>query len=712
MSLARKVAEAARKDVGRGYVRMDPDDLKTLGAQLGDVVQVVGPRTTVGKAMPAFPGDRGKGRVHVDGVLRANAGVSVGDSVTLGRIDGVPAQSVTVAAVGVQPAKRDLPYIGRLLDGLPVVRGDRIRAQLFGSRDAEFVVRATQPAGAVVIAPNTRLVVERAPATEVEGGGPSRRPTYEDIGGLGDQLGRIREMIELPLRHPEVFARLGVDAPKGVLLHGPPGTGKTLIARTIAAEAEATFFAISGPEIIHKHYGESEAQLRALFEQARKTSPSIVFLDEVDAIAPSRDKVQGEVEKRVVATLLTLMDGLSGRDNVIVIAATNLPNKLDPALRRPGRFDREIAIPVPDRAGRLQILEIHSRGMPLASDVHIGHLADITHGYVGADLQALCREAAMACLRTVLAGLDLDREAFPTERLLDLEVGMDHFQQALRETEPSAVREVFVDVPNVRWEDIGGLGEVKRELVQAVQWPLDHPELFAAAGVRPPKGILLHGPPGCGKTLLAKAVASQTHVNFLSVKGPELLSRWVGDSEKALREVFRKARQAAPCIVFFDEVDGLVPRRGTGADTGVGDRMLSQFLAEMDGVEELQGVLVLGATNRLDRLDPAALRPGRFDAVIAIPPPDAEALRGILEVHLRDRPLAPGVDRDRLVTAAAGLSGAELSGAVQQAARVAIRRVVEAAERADAPPPDPAAVRITHADLESAIAHARLRERS
>jgi transitional endoplasmic reticulum ATPase len=580
---------------------------------------------------------------------------------------------VVIAPTNIIPAERDLKYIGSLLDGLPVHEGDRIRATLFGSRSADFRVENTTPKGPVLINPTTQLVIGKA--REEEG---ARAITYEDIGGLKLQLHRIREMIELPLRYPEVFERLGIDAPKGVLLHGPPGCGKTLIARAIANETEANFFSVSGPEVIHKFYGESEAHLRKIFEDATRKGPSIVFLDEIDAIAPRREQVVGDVEKRVVAQLLALMDGLTKRQNVIVIAATNIPNALDPALRRPGRFDREISIPIPDRHGRLEILEIHSRGMPLAQDVDMAHLAEITHGFVGADLEALCREAAMICLRRIMPDIDFALTSIPYEQLTKLEVHMDDFLAALREVEPSAIREVFVEVPDVHWQDVGGLEAVKERLVEAVEWPLKYPHLFKKAGINPPKGILLSGPPGCGKTMLAKAIATESGVNFISVKGPALLSKYVGESERGVREVFRKARQASPCIICFDEIDALVPVRSAGSsDSHVAERVLSQFLSELDGIEELKGVLVLGATNRLDMLDPAVLRPGRFDEIVEIPMPDEKDRREVFKVHLRNKPLAPGISPDELASKTEGFSGAEIASVCNKAALMAVRRAVE-----------------------------------
>ena len=693
-----KVTEALSRDVGRAFARMGPEDLEKLQVAIGDIVEVAGKRQTVCKAMPAYKELRGQSRIQLDGLVRENAGAALDESVLVRKSACRPAQRVVLAPINITPAERDLDYIGSLLDGLPLQEGNRIRATLFGSRWADFKVESTTPKGPVLINPTTQLVVGK---TELPGESVARATSYEDIGGLKPQLQRIREMIELPLRYPEVFERLGIDAPKGVLLHGPPGCGKTLIARSIAHETEANFFSVSGPEIIHKFYGESEAHLRKIFEEATRKGPSIVFLDEIDAIAPRRENVVGDVEKRVVAQLLALMDGLAKRQHLIVIAATNLPNLLDPALRRPGRFDREIAIPIPDRRGREEILAIHSRGMPLAENVGLAHLAGITHGFVGADLEALCREAAMICLRRIMPDIDFALARIPYEQLTKLEVQMDDFLDALREVEPSAIREVFVEVPDVGWEDVGGLAPVKERLVEAVEWPLEHPDLFAKAGIRPPKGILLSGPPGCGKTLLAKAVAHESQVNFISVKGPALLSKYVGESEKGVREVFRKAKQAAPCIVFFDEIDALVPVRSAGAsDSHVAERVLSQFLAELDGVEELKAVLVLGATNRLDLLDPAILRPGRFDEVVEIPLPDEESRRQIFEVHLRKKPLAPGISAAELASGTADFSGAEIQAVCAKAALRAVRRAVEEGKRKPA-----AEVRVTiqAADLGAAL---------
>jgi len=671
-ALKLKVTEALNKDVGRAFARMGPEDLEKLDVAIGDIVEVIGKRETFCKAMPAYKEQRGQSRVQLDGISRENAGAGIDEFVTVRKATCAPAKEVVLAPMGIVPTERDLKYIGSLLDGLPVRTGDRIRATLFGSRSTDFKVENTNPRGPVLINPATELNIGKAREEQV-----STALSYEDIGGLRYQLQRISEMIELPLRYPEVFQRLGIDAPKGVLLHGPPGCGKTLIARTIAKETEAQFFTVSGPEVIHKFYGESEAHLRRIFEEASRKGPSIIFIDEIDAIAPKREQVVGDVEKRVVAQLLALMDGLNRRQNLIVIAATNLPNALDPALRRPGRFDREITIPIPDRHGRLEILEIHSRGMPLAENVDMAHLAEVTHGFVGADLEALCREAAMSCLRRIMPEIDFALASIPYEQIARLEVLMDDFLAALHDVEPSAIREVFVEVPDVHWEDVGGLSEVKARLVEAVEWPLKYPHLFQKAGVKPPKGILLNGPPGCGKTLIAKAVANESKVNFISIKGPAVLSKYVGESERAVREVFQKGRQASPCIIFFDEIDALVPvRSGGSSDSHVAERVLSQFLAEFDGIDELKGVLVLAATNRVDMLDPAVLRPGRFDDIVEIGLPNQQDREEVFKVHLANKPLDKDVEIARLAAETEGFSGAEIASVCNGAALRAVRRAI------------------------------------
>ena len=667
-----KVAEAVKKDVGRGLARIDPADIERLHATIGDIVEIAGKKRTVAKVMPAFKEDRGKGIIQIDGPTRGNAHTGLDEKVTLKKIVWNPADNVVLTPVNAVNLERDSKYIGSLLDGLPVIAGDRIRATLFGSRFTDFVVETTIPKGIVVINPTTLLKInEKKPGTAER-----LKFSYEDIGGLGHEIHRIREMIELPLKHPEVFERLGIDAPKGVLLYGPPGCGKTLIARAVANETDAHFITINGPEIIHKFYGESEARLRQIFEEAKKNAPSIIFLDEIDAIAPKREHVVGDVEKRVVAQLLALMDGLDNRGHVIVIAATNIPGALDPALRRPGRFDREISIPIPDQNARLTILEVHSRGMPLSEDVNLNKLAEITHGFVGADLQALCRESAMLCLRKVIPEIDLGTSNIPYETMMNLKVSMEHFIEALKEIEPSALREVFVEIPNVRWEDVGGLDTVKQQIREAVEWPLKYSDLFKQAKINMPKGIILHGHPGTGKTLLAKAVANETKVNFISVKGPALISKYVGESERGIRDMFKKAKQAAPCIIFFDELDVITPRRGEGGDSHVTERVIGQFLTEMDGIEELKGVIVLAATNRMDQIDPALLRAGRFDYLIEIPIPDEETRLKIFQVHTKDKPLEKGIDFKKFAQETEGMTGADIELICKKAALMTVRNAI------------------------------------
>ncbi|MCL4533853.1 MAG: CDC48 family AAA ATPase [Bacteroidetes bacterium] len=672
-----RVTEALPKDVGRGIARLDPQDIEALEATTGDILEVVGKRRAAVKAMPTYLAERGKGVVQIDGIIRENAQVGLDDRVQLRKAEYQNANMVILAPVGQLKAvlrEQDRRYILRLLEGLPITAGDLVRVNLFGTQPWDFTVIETSPRAIVVVQSTTNL--------RIRGEAPKERArakvSYEDIGGLSKEISRVREMIELPIRFPEIFERLGIDAPKGVLLYGPPGCGKTLIARAVAGETSAHFIHVNGPEVIHKFYGESEAHLRSIFQDAESHAPAIIFLDEIDAIAPKREEVHGEVEKRVVAQLLALMDGLKSRGQVIIIGATNIPNSLDPALRRPGRFDREISISIPDRNGRKDILQIHTRGMPLAADVDLEKLASTTHGFVGADLEALCREAAMNALRTIIPNIDFEHASIPYEKLLELEVTMDNFLSAFKEVEPSAVREVFTEVGDVRWEQVGGLQEVKQILRETIEWPLRYGKLFDYANTTPPKGVMLTGAPGTGKTLIAKAVATESEVNFISVKGPSLLSKWVGESEKGVREVFRKARQASPCIVFFDEIDALVPVRSGGtADSHVTERVVSQFLSEMDGIEDMHGVVILAATNRPDIIDPALLRPGRFDFLIKLPVPDAETRRAIFDVHTRGKPLAPDVDLDSLCQACDGLVGADIEALCRLATMQAIRDYVE-----------------------------------
>ncbi|MBI2851923.1 MAG: CDC48 family AAA ATPase [Chloroflexi bacterium] len=677
-SLSLRVAEAKAKDVGRGICRIDPRDMEGLNVQVGDIVQIEGKRKTVAKIMPAYAEDRDKSLVQMDGLLRGNAGVSLDEKVSVRKIDFSPADKIMLRRLTVSRTtsqERDAAYIGTLLDGLALIEGDTVRANLFGTRGQDFAVVSTVPKGAVVIHPRTRIEVAQKDKAEAR----DSRVAYEDIGGLAKELQRVREMIELPLKYPQLFERLGIDPPKGVLLHGPPGCGKTLIARAVANETAAYFTHITGPEIMGKFYGESEGRLRAVFEEAKVRAPAILFIDEIDAIAPKREEMGGEkqVERRVVAQLLALMDGLESRGEIIVIGATNIPNSLDPALRRPGRFDREIAISIPDQRGRLEILHIHTRGMPLREDADMERLSQITHGFVGADLEALCRESAMNALRKIMPSIDFQLDEIPYETLLKLEVGMDNFMEALKEVEPSAIREVFVEIPNVRWEDVGNLAEVKQKLAEAVEWPLKYPALFQEVKLRPPKGILLSGPPGTGKTLVAKALANESEINFISVKGPELMSKYIGESERGVREVFRKAKQASPCIVFFDEFDSLVPERGLARDSQATERVISQFLTELDGLEEMRGVLVLAATNRPDLIDSAVLRQGRFDFILEFPMPDETGRLEILKVHTRGKPLTEDVSLEMLARETAGLSGAEIEAICREASLNAIRESIE-----------------------------------
>lgn len=671
-----RVCESTGKDVGRGIARIDPSDMQQLGVDVGEMLEVEGKRHTVCRVFPTFKEHRGKGHLQIDGVVRENARTGLNEVAIVRRASVKPAEELVLIPQGGTPSTRDLKYIGGLLDGLPVTGGDRIRVTLFGNRRADFLVKSNRPTGSVIVTSDTLLKVQSGDIQPPTATAPL---SYEDIGGLKRQLDRVREIVELPLKYPELFDRLGIDAPKGILLYGPPGCGKTLLARAVAHETEANFFSINGPEIIHKFYGESEAHLRKLFDEASRRAPSIIFLDEIDAIAPRRERVVGDVEKRVVAQLLALMDGLSQRQHVIVLAATNLPNALDPALRRPGRFDREITIPIPDQYGRQEILEIHTRGMPLAQDVDLVHVAAITHGFVGADLEALCREAGMITLRRLLPQIDFSQPYVPDEMLAQLEVEVSDFQEALREVEPSAVREVFVEVPNVTWNDVGGLDDVKQRLREAVQWPLSYPDLFESVHLTPPKGALVYGPPGCGKTLIAKALATEAGVNFVSIKGPELLSMYVGESERGLRDVFRKARQASPCIIFFDEIDALASARAHGGnDSGVAARVLSQLLTELDGIEELKGVFVLAATNRPDLLDPALLRPGRFDIQLEIPQADRASREKIFQIHLRDRPVEEGTTAAWLADQTEGFSGAQIEGVCRRAVMATIAEQVGA----------------------------------
>jgi transitional endoplasmic reticulum ATPase len=672
-----KILEAYTRDVGRGVARIDYDSMDSLSASTGDVIEIRGGekskshRRTVAKCLPLYPSDEGKGIIRVDGLVRNNAGVAIGDTVVVRKIKAIPAEKVIVAPLEAIPPI-DERYLADALESVPLIKGDNVMVPYFGGR-LTFQVIGVTPAGsdAVLVTQKTAFNITTAGQTSADRG--VHIVAYEDIGGLKDEIQKVREMIELPLRHPEIFEKLGIEAPKGVLLFGPPGTGKTLLAKAVASESNSHFISISGPEIMSKFYGESEARLREIFKEAREKAPSIIFIDEIDSIAPKREEVTGEVERRVVSQLLSLMDGLEARGKVIVIAATNRPNALDPALRRPGRFDREIEIKVPDKRGRLEILQIHARNMPLDTDVDQDKIAGVTHGYVGADLEYLCKEAAMKCLRRLLPELNLEDEKVPPETLEKLVINKNDFDYATREITPSAMREVYVEPPDVKWEDIGGLDTVKRELQEAVEWPLKYPALYKELKHNIPKGILLHGPSGTGKTLLAKAVATESEANFISVKGPELLSKWVGESEKGIREIFRKARQASPCVVFFDEIDSIAPIRGMEGVHASTERMMSQLLTEMDGIQEMQGVVIIAATNRVDMIDTALLRPGRFDKIVLVSNPDRNTREKILEIHIRGKPVSKDIDLGRIADLTDGFSGADMSAVANTAISVVLQ---------------------------------------
>ena len=674
-----RVGDARQRDVGRGIARIDQRTMQKLGISAGDVIEIVGKRTTSAIAWPAYSEDQNRDILRIDGFSRKNAGVAINEYVAVRPAKVKNALSLTLAPVDMRlNVDEDFTnFVRNRLMERTLVEGDTTLVMMLGHA-IPFTVTKTRPHGIVKVAAETRLTILNEPAPEGKG---LPRTTYEDVGGLHEEIQRVREMVELPLRHPELFQRLGIDPPKGVLLHGPPGCGKTLLARAVANESEANFFSINGPEIMSKFYGESEARLREIFQQAQQNAPSIIFIDELDAIAPKREEVTGEVERRVVAQLLALMDGMSGRGNVIVIGATNRPSALDPALRRPGRFDREIEIGVPDKQGRNEILQIHTRGMPLAEDVDLKKLSDITHGYTGADLSALGRETAMKALRRYLPQINLEDERIPPSVLEKMEVTMDDFVNAYKEVTPTAMREVYIEVPTVHWEDIGGLDECKQELKEAVEWPLKTPEIFSRLGIKPPKGILIYGPPGCGKTLLARAVATESEANFITIKGPEVFSKWVGESEKAIREVFRKARMAAPAVVFFDEIDSLAPRRGAGfSDSGVSERVISQLLTEMDGITTLQDIVIIAATNRPDMVDPAVLRPGRFDRLIYVPEPDEKSRLQIFKIYTKGMPLANGVDLVQLAAATKNYSGADIEALCRESAMHALRKDLNAKE--------------------------------
>ncbi len=671
-----RVAEAKSSDVGRGLARVDPAVKEMLELNSGDIVMINGNNQTPAKIWPGDENDRNTGIIRIDGPTRRNAGVKIDEKVGIEKVQARTATKVTFAPTQPIRLMGGEDYLRRqALRDRPISKGDSITLNVMGKK-IELVVKSYSPsAKAVMIKPTTEVKISEKPISKEEIA-QVPRVSYEDIGGLDKEMEKVREMVELPLRHPELFDKVGIEAPKGVLLHGPPGTGKTLMAKAVASETDANFYNIGGPEIVSKYYGESEGRLREIFEEAEENQPAIIFIDELDSIAPKRDEVTGETERRIVAQLLSLMDGLEARGKVIVIGATNRAHALDPALRRPGRFDREIEIGMPDKDGRKEILDIHTRGMPLADEVDLMELSKHTHGFVGADIEALAKEAAMLALREILPDIDMDLEQIPPEVLERLEVKDEHFKTALREMDPSTMREVMIETPDVSWEDVGGLDDAKQRLVEAVEWPLKFSDIFKHMDAEVPKGILLSGPPGTGKTLLAKAVANESEANFISVKGPEFFSKWVGESEKAVRETFRKARQAAPTIIFFDEIDALAPKRGSSADSNVSERVISQLLTELDGLEPLHDVVVLAATNRPELIDPALLRPGRFDRRLKIDIPDQETRKKIFEVHTKNKPLADDVDLDRLAKQTSDMSGADIAAICNEGVMMAIREFI------------------------------------
>ncbi|MFQ6118869.1 MAG: CDC48 family AAA ATPase, partial [Methanosarcinales archaeon] len=684
-----KVAKAYPNDSGRGIARLDPNTLLSLQLSPGDIIEIEGKRLTAAKVWRADRQDWGQEYIRIDGYNRQNAGVGIGDRVKIRKAKVKNALRVVLAPpedTSIQFSSDAVGMVKRQILKRPVVKGDIVPivssmthpfiGQTLTGQVIPLIASETEPSGVVLISDRTEVILREKPVRGYE----STRVTginYEDIGGLRDEIQRIRELIELPMKHPEIFKKLGIEAPKGILLYGPPGTGKTLIAKAVANESGANFFSIAGPEIMSKYYGESEQRLREIFEEAKKAAPSIIFIDELDSIAPKREDVTGEVERRVVAQLLAMLDGLEERGQVIVIGATNRINAIDPALRRPGRFDREIEIGVPNREDRIEILQIHTRGMPLNSDVDLEKFADITHGFVGADLQALCKEAAMKSLRRYLPNINLDEE-IPKKILEGMEVINQDFEDALKEIEPSAMREILIEIPKSRWSDVGGLDKVKQEIIEAVEWPLKNPEKFKKMGIDPPKGILLYGPPGSGKTLIAKAIANETSANYISVRGPELLSKWLGESEKAIREIFRKARLVAPVIIFFDEIDAISAIRGSDIGSKVLDRVLNQLLTEMDGLETLKNIVVIGATNRPDIIDPAILRTGRFDRVVLVGSPNKEERLEIFKIHTKNMPLSDDIDFEELAEITEGYVGSDISSLCREAAMIALRENFDA----------------------------------
>jgi len=669
-----KIDEVPQQHVGRGRAIIDPKIIEDTKWNTGQIIELIYNKKTHVKLWPGSPEEYGSGLIKIDGITRQNIGAGIGDKISIKAVEAVNAEQIILSPTEKITADGLQDYMIYNYLNHVFTTGDTIALSTQMGGRVQFVITSTKPSKPVIVIENT--IFKLGPMTKaIDSTIP--RITYDELGGLKNEVQKIREMVELPMRHPELFEKIGVEAPKGVLLYGPPGTGKTLLAKAVAGETNAHFISISGPEIMGKYYGESEERLREIFKQAEENSPSIIFIDEIDSIAPKRDEVTGDVEKRIVSQLLALMDGMKSRGKVVVIAATNRPDSIDPALRRPGRFDREIEIGIPDDEGRYDILSIHTRGMPIDEKVDLKQISKITHGFVGADLEFLSKEAAMRSLRRILPEIDLDEDEISKEILQKIQITSEDFREALKEVRPSALREVQVQVPNVSWDDVGGLTELKEELREAVEWPLKYKEAFDFVNVEAPKGILLHGPPGTGKTLIAKALAKMTESNFISIKGPELLSKWVGESEKGVREIFRKARQVAPCIIFLDEVDALVPRRGSGgSESHVTQNVVSQILTEIDGLEELHNVLIIGATNRLDIVDEALLRPGRFDRIIEVPNPDSKGREQIFKIHTKKKPLADNVSISKLVELTNGFSGAEIAAVANRAAIAALKRYV------------------------------------
>ncbi len=669
-----KIDEVPQQHVGRGRAIIDPKIMEDNNWNTGQILELTYNKKTHVKLWPGSPEEYGGGIIKIDGITRQNIGAGIGDKISVKPVEAVNAEQITISPTEKINAEGIQQYMIYNYLNHVFTTGDTISLSTQMGGKVQFVITSTKPSKPVIVTEET--IFKLGPMTKaIDSSIP--RVTYDELGGLKNEVQKIREMVELPMRHPELFEKIGVEAPKGVLLYGPPGTGKTLLAKAVAGETNAHFISLSGPEIMGKYYGESEERIREIFKQAEENSPSIVFIDEIDSIAPKRDEVSGEVEKRIVSQLLTLMDGMKSRGKVVVIAATNRPDSIDPALRRPGRLDREIEIGIPDDDGRFDILSIHTRGMPIDEKVDLKQISKTTHGFVGADLEVLSKEAAMRSLRRILPEIDLDEDKISAEILQKIQITNEDFRDALKEVRPSALREVQVQIPNVSWDEVGGLKDLKEELREAVEWPIKHKEAFDYVDVETPKGILLHGPPGTGKTLIAKALAKMTESNFISIKGPELLSKWVGESEKGVREIFRKARQAAPCIIFFDEVDALVPRRGSGgSESHVTENVVSQILTEIDGLEELHNVLIIGATNRLDIVDEALLRPGRFDRVIEVPKPDNKGREQIFRIHTKKKPLSEDVSISKLVELTEGFSGAEIAAVANRAAITALKRYV------------------------------------